>query len=255
MKRTIRILFLLLAVACFVYPVSIEEVLSKYQLNMQKIKSIQGRLLIMVKTGETYNHMKMDYISSDRKVYIKSRPPFSFILVSDGEKAHFYSSRDNTVWLYYPGQYKQVVEDPMQKKRDFLQDVLELEKIGEEFLGWKTVSLYEGLPGPSNKFVSKFKIWIDTDTGFLYRVETYDLHNDLVSRQNFKKYRHINGVWMNLVTHSWNKTDKDVIESTSEFKDLIVNGKVDESIFDFKYPKGAKIRDLTEMIIEGGTKK
>jgi outer membrane lipoprotein-sorting protein len=255
MKKILNVVLFLLFLVLIVCPVSIQEVLSKYYENMKKLQSVQGKLFIMVKTGETYNYMKMDYVSKQKKVYIKSKPPFSFILVSNGEKAHFYSSRDKTVWRYYPGQYKQVVEDPLQKKTDFLQDVLELEKIGEEYVGWKSISVYEGRPSSSNKFISKFKVWVDTENGFLHRIESYDLHDDLVSRLDFKKYRNINGVWMNLVTHSWNKTERDVIDSTSEFKDIVINGSVDESIFEFKYPEGVKIKDLTEMIMKGGKKK
>jgi outer membrane lipoprotein-sorting protein len=237
------------------FPVSIEDIMAKYKENMKKLKSLQAIMVMNVKTGENYNQMKMKYINKERKVYIKSKPPFSFLLISNGEKAHFYSPKDNTVWLYYPGQYAQALEDPLQKKKDVLQDILELEKVGEDYMGWKKISVYEGQPAASDKFVSKMRLWVDTDSGFLYRVESYDLHDDLISRMVFKKYRNLNGVWLNLVTQSWNKTEKDVIESTSEFRDVVVNAPVDDKIFEFQYPKGVKIKDLTEMIMKGETKK
>ena len=217
---------------------------------MKKLNSLQARLVLTIKTGENYNHMKMKYVSKQQKVYIKSKPPFSFLLVSDGKKAHFYSAKDKTVWLYFPGQYQEALEDPLQKKRDVLQDVLELEKSGEEYVGWKKVFVYQGRPSTPNKFISKFRVWVDRENGFLYRVESFDLHDDLISRLVFKKYRNLNGVWLNLVTHSWNKTEKEVIESTTEFRDVVVNGEVDDKIFKFEYPAGVKVKDLTDMILK-----
>lgn len=251
MRKLWMMLLLFPGMVLRVFPVSIEDVMAKYTENMKKMKSLQAVMIMNVKTGGNYNQMKMKYINKERKVYIKSKPPFSFLMVSNGEKAHFYSPRDNTVWLYYPGQYARALEDPMQKKRDALQQLLELEKVSEEYMGWKKISVYEGRPAASDKFVSRMRLWVDTDSGFLYRLESYDLHDDLISRMVFKKYRNLNGVWLNLVTQSWNKTEKEVIESTSEFRDVVVNGPVDDKIFEFQYPEGVKVKDLTEMIMKG----
>lgn len=238
----------------FCHAISTRELLSSFFENQKKLKSLRAKLVVEMKRGENYNYMKMEYVSKGKKVFIKARPPFSFVLVSDGKKAHFYSKRDKTVWLYYPGQYKSELEDPQQQKRELLEDVPELEKVADKYLGWKKVSVYEGKPTDNNEFVSRFRIWVDPDNNFLCRIESFDLHNDLVSRIDFKKYRLINGVWLNLLTRNWNKTEKEVIESSSEFIDLTVNSEVEDRIFDFTIPDGVKVKDLTKKIIEDGKK-
>ncbi len=254
--RKIRLGIMLGLVAVFFcHAVTTRELLSSYFENQKKLKSLKARMVVEMKRGKNYNYMKMEYVSQGKKVFIKARPPFSFVLVSDGKKAHFYSKRDKTVWLYSPGQYKGELEDPQQKKRELLEGVPELEKVGEKYYGWKKVNVYEGKPTKANEFVSRFRIWVDPDNGFLYRVESFDLHSDLVSRIDFKKYRLINGVWLNLVTRSWNKTEKEVIESSSEFLNLAVNEEVDDRIFNFTIPKGVKVKDLTKKIIEEGQKR
>ena len=83
----------------------------------------------------------------------------------------------------------------------------------------------------------------------------YDLHGELISRMDMKKYRQFNGVWLNLKTQNWNKTDKEIVESSSEFKDVEVNVEIEDSFFDFKIPEGAKIKDLTKMIMKKDEKK
>jgi len=254
--RKIRLGIILgMATFFFCQAITTRELLSSFFENQQKLKSLKARLVVEMKRGENYNYMKMEYVSKGKKVFIKARPPFSFVLVSDGKKAHFYSKRDKTVWLYSPGQYKGEVEDPQQKKRELLEGVLELEKVADRYFGWKKAAVYEGQPSEANDFVSKFRIWVDPDNNFLYRIESFDLHDDLVSRIDFKKYRLINGVWLNCLTRSWNKTEKEVIESSSEFIDLTVNGDVDDRVFDFTIPEGVKVKDLTKKIIKEGQKK
>ena len=253
--RKIRLGIILGLMAVFLcHAISTRELLSSFFENQKKLKSLKARLVVEMKRGENYNYMKMEYVRKGKKVFIRARPPFSFVMVSDGKKAHFYSKRDKTVWFYFPGQYKGELEDPQQKKQELLKDVPDLEKVADKYLGWKKVSVYEGQPTEVNEFVSKFRIWVDPDNNFLYRIESFDLHGDMVSRMDFKKYRLINGVWLNLLTHSWNKTEKEVIESFSEFIDLTVNSEVDDRIFDFTIPEGVKVKDLTKKIIEEGKK-
>lgn len=254
--RKIRLGIILGLVAVFFcHAISTRELLSSFFENQKKLKSLKARLVVEMKRGENYSYMKLEYVSKGKKVFIKARPPFSFVLVSNGEKAHFYSKQDKTVWLYFPGQYEGELEDPQQQKQEILEDIPDLEKVADKYLGWKKVSVYEGKPTESNEFVSKFRVWVDPDNNFLYRIESFDLHDDLVSRIDFKKYRLINGVWLNLLTRSWNKTEKEVIESSSEFINLTVNGDVDDQLFDFTIPEGVKIKDLTKKIIEEGKKR
>jgi len=250
-----KIMLLFLFLVPFLYAITTQDVLSRYQENLKKIKTLKAKLYIEVKRGDTYSYNKIEYISKGKKLYMKAKPPMFFILVSDGNKAYFYSRRDNTVYLYQPGQYSEVYEDPIQKEKEILKDVSELTGIGKKYLGWKKMDVYEGKPKSGDQFVSKFRIWIDDNTGLLHRFESFDLHGKLISRMDLKKYRRFNGVWLNLKSQNWNKTDKDIIESSSEFKDIVLNIEVDDSIFDFKIPDDAKIRDLTKQILEKDKKK
>ena len=252
MKRLLIVLFFL---APFLYSVSPREVLSEYYKNLEKLKSVKGKMVVEVKRGDTYNYTKFEYISKGIKFYMKAPPPMSFILVSDGRKVHFYHRSKNQVYLYYPGQYLNEYKDPVKQKRDILKDVPDLQKIGKKYFGWKKIDVYEGKPHVNDKFISKFRVWIDTEKGFLYRFESFDLHEDLVSRVDFRKYRQYNGVWFSLKTLNWSKTDKFTIESTTEFKDVEVNVEIEDSFFDFKIPEGAKIKDLTKMIMKKDEKK
>jgi outer membrane lipoprotein-sorting protein len=250
-----KIAFFILFLGTFLSAVSTQEVLSRYQKNFKKIKTLKAKLHIEVKRGDTYSYTKVEYMSKGKKLYMKAKPPMFFILVSDGEKAHFYNRRDNTVYLYQPGQYSEVYEDPIQKEKEILKDVPELTRIGKKYLGWKKMDVYEGKPEAGDQFVSKFRIWVDDSTGLLHRFESFDLHGKLISRMDMKKYRQFNEIWLNLKSQNWNKTDKEVVESSSEFKNISVNKKIDDSVFDFKIPEGAKIKDLTKQILEGEKKK
>jgi outer membrane lipoprotein-sorting protein len=245
---------LILFQVSFLPALTTQEVLSRYQENLKKIKTIKAKLHIEVKRGETYSYTKVEYVSKGKMLYMKAKPPMFFILVSDGKKAHFYSRKEKTVYLYFPGQYSEVYEDPVQKEREILKDVPELTRIGKKYLGWKKLDVYEGKPAAGDRFVSKFRIWVDDTTGLLHRVESFDLHNKLISRMDMKKYRQFNGVWLNLKSQNWNKTDKEVVESSSEFKNISVNTEIDDSVFDFKIPEGAKVKDLTKQILEGDKK-
>lgn len=250
-----KFVFLFLFLVSFLYSISTRDVLSRYQENLKKLKTLKAKLYIEVKRGDNYSYNKVEYISKGKKLYMKAKPPMFFILVSDGEKAHFYSRRDNTVYLYQPGQYSELYEDPVQKEKEILNDVPELISMGKKYLGWKKMDVYEGKPKSEDGFVSKFRIWLDGKTGLLHRFESFDLHGELISRMDMKKYRLFDGVWLNLKTQNWTKTDKETIESSSEFKDISVNAEIDDSIFDFKIPEGAKIKDLTKRILEGEKKK
>lgn len=248
---------ILIFVLCFqfIHSVTTKQVLARYTENIKKIKTIRAKLHIEVRRGETYSYSKVEYINKGDKMYMKAPSPMFFILVSDGKKAQFYSRKDNTVYLYQPGQYSEVYDDPMKEKKELLKDVSDLKNVGQKYLGWKKLDVYEGRPISGNQFVSKFRLWIDDQTGLLHRMESYDLHGELISRMDMKKYRQFTGVWLNLKTHNWTKTDKEIIESSSEFKDVEVNAEIEDSFFDFKIPKGTKIRDLTKMIMKKDEKK
>jgi outer membrane lipoprotein-sorting protein len=248
---------ILIIVLCFqfIHSVTTSQVLARYTENIRKIKTIRAILHIEVKRGETYSYTKVEYINKGDKMYMKAPSPMFFILVSDGQKAQFYSRRDKTVYLYKPGQYSEVYDDPIKEKKDLLKEVSDLKKVGKKYLGWKKLDVYEGRPISGNQFVSKFRLWIDDQTGLLYRMESYDLHGELISRMDMKKYRQFNGVWLNLKTQNWAMTDTEIIESSSEFKDIEVNGEIEDSFFDFKIPEGAKIKDLTKMIMKKDEKK
>ena len=80
--------------------------------------------------------------------------------------------------------------------------------------------------------VSRFRIWVDDQTGLLHRVESYDLHDHLITRMDLKKYRQFGGIWMNLKTENWTKTDNEVIESSTvaleseeALTDVTIDGK------------------------------
>lgn len=239
----------------FLPAVTTRDVLARYTENVKKIKSIKAKLHIEVKRGETYSYTKVEYINKGDMMYMKATSPMYFILVSDGKKAQFYSRQDNTVYLYQPGQYSEVYDDPMREKKEILKEVPELRLIGKKYLGWKKLDVYEGNPVASDQFVSKFRVWVDAGSGLLHRMESYDLHGELISRMDMKKYRKFNGVWLNLKTQNWTKTDREIIESSSEFKDIEVNVEIEDSFFDFKIPEGAKIKDLTKMIMKKDEKK
>jgi len=246
---------MLLLAASLLRGASPREVFAKHFENMDRLESLQGRMIVEVKRADAYNYLKFDYRSEGQKLYMKAKPPASFILVSDGKKAVFYASKENTVYVYEPGQYPQEFADPLQKREDTLAKVPDLQRVDRKMLGWKRVDVYEGKPDVPNTFISKFRIWADTANGFLYRLESFDLHGELVSRVDMKEYRRINGVWINLRTENWMKTDTEVIESTTLYRDLRVNLDIPDTVFQFEYPEGARVKDMTRMILDDAKKK
>lgn len=250
-----RVLILFFLMVQMLPGATTRDVLGRYMENIKKIKSIKAKLHIEIKRGDTYNYTKVDYINKGNMMYMKAPSPMYFILVSDGKKGQFYSRRDNTVYIYQPGEYAEVYDDPMKEKKEVLKDVPELKKIGKKYLGWKELDVYEGKPVATDQFISKFRVWVDDRSGLLYRLESYDLHGQLISRMDMKKYREFDGIWFNLETRNWTKTDTEIIESATRFKDIEVNGKIDDSIFDFEVPEGAKVKDLTQMILDQKKKK
>jgi len=227
-----------------------DQVLKLFRENSQKIKSLKTTMIQEIKRGENYNYIKAEMCSKGKKIFIKVPPPQDFTLVTNGQKAYFYLPQENTVYVYDPGQYPREYQDALEQQKEKVDLVPDWKRVGNERQGWNVLEVWEGRPAGQDQFVSRIQIWIDPASGLLYRMETFDLHGKLVNRIRMERYRQINGVWLNMRTLSWTRADNLVVESTSEYRDPQVNVEIDDSLFEFSPPAGAKIKDMTAQILD-----
>lgn len=253
-KIRLQILVGLLCVPLFP-GVTVQKVLARYYENMKRITTIQARMVMEIKRGDDYSYMKGEFASKGAKMSLRVPPPFDFLLISNGKKAYFYSKPDNTVYFYAPDQYPSEYADPVETQKQSLDMLSDLEVTGTGRMGWKTLQLYEGVPKDPNQFLSKIRIWVDDKTGLVYRIESFDLHGEMVNRMEMQQYRRIDGIWFNLKMVSWSKADRVVVESTTEYMDAKLNSPLDDSFFEFSMPSGVKVKDMTAMIQEKSKKK
>ncbi len=249
MKRVIIFIFLL---THFLPAITSNDIFGRFSDNLKKIKSIKADMEIEIKQGENYNFLKIKYINKGDKTFMKAPPPGSFTLVSNGKSAFFYIPRTKTVYLYDPSDKNLQYKDPVNEQKKFYKGLRDIKKVGDKFLGWKKVEVFEAKPGDRSRFISKFLIWTDVKNGMLYKLETFDMNGKITSRIEFKKYKRFGDIWLSLQTLNWSKSDLLVTRTKSLLKNVKINEKIDDSIFNFKAPKGSKIKDYTNKILSGG---
>ena len=219
--------------------------ISELTFNYSLIHTLQGEVTKSFSTAKTtHTTIAKFYLKSPNKMLIKCAKPEQTIILND-----------SVLWVYFPLD-KRAIRKNYAELNDLEKQILGM----ESFLGLNPIRGLEGAyefesqddstiiakPKLKGNIISQAIFTIDPQRSIILRTKLFDLRDSLLSSTYYENWQKIDSVWLPQKVISETYAGGEKLREEQSFQHLIVNGEIDEKIFDFTPPEGVKIFEEKE---------
>ena len=202
-----------LTLGCAQQKMSAKDMVNKMAEKYESVKNYRADVFYQVKIGAKSMNTTMNYVyEKPNKLYIRNKK-LGQIVVSNGKTVWLYNGRDNSVRVISFSELNSKEREGFEKGmlKAIIDDTV---KNNVTYLGTDTFegrNCYVVKLNPENQTMVTVKVWIDS------------------------------GYWLPVKIYSSSRTLFGNMVTTIEFRNLSINTKISETLFNFTPPEGARI--------------